>query len=138
MCRVIPDGTSQLLLGKESRELQLSEGIAAALPNGKRSPGQETPPQQFLTLPSCCSVCPMGCCFVLGCWWEKVLSGRMGVGRAGQAQQGRALGRLGLGAGRIWSPHGAKFPTSEKSFALCSPCSSLVSLQEEPCVPAAG
>lgn len=65
VCRVIPDGpsqlaagSSQLLLGKEGRE-QLSEGIAAALPNGDGSLGQETPAQQLLALLSCCCVCPM-------------------------------------------------------------------------------
>lgn len=44
VCRVIPDGgSSQLLLGKREGREQLSAGIAAALPNGNGSPGQETP-----------------------------------------------------------------------------------------------
>lgn len=53
--------------------------------------------------------------------------------RAGKAQQGRALVRLPLGASRIWSPHGAKLAALERGFAQCSSCSSVASLQEEPC-----
>lgn len=73
MCKVLPDGPSQLaggsfqlLLGKEGRE-QLSQGMAAALPNGDGSLGQETPAQQLLALLSGCCVCPMDGFFL----WER-------------------------------------------------------------------
>lgn len=112
VCRVIPDGpsqlaagSSQLLLGKEGRE-QLSEGIAAALPNGEGSLGQETPAQQLLALLSCCCVCPMDGFFQ---WkrfpgdavWRKSSPG--GWQWEGHGKPSRA----GLWGGSLWVPAGS-------------------------------
>lgn len=108
VCRVIPDGTSQLaggscqlLFGKQEDREQLSEGPAHVRGNcrGNGSPGQEAAAQQLLVLLSCCCVSVTDCSFSERKSWDAVWE-KSCLGRGGKAQQGQALGRLTLGTGR--------------------------------------